>query len=102
MYCSRYCMREFDISLNQIVTVMRKKRLILLMLDDPATLLTTSGHDDLDSLRQYITQYTYIDCRSENWLAKLMYALPINGMLENKQRCDLPARSSSDTIMLLT
>lgn len=34
-----------------------------------------------DSLRQYLRQYTYIDYDNRDWFSRLLYALPISGML---------------------
>src|SRR5664279_1419922 len=88
---SPYCMREFEAALHHNVTVLRKKRLIVLMkfpnpqaalcrpaansspIDGGSTLVT-------DSLRQYLRQYTYIDYTATDWTNRLLYALPINGL----------------------
>jgi len=41
---------------------------------------------DTAALRQYLSQYTYIDYKAENWLEKLLYALPLRGMNRQRQR----------------
>ena len=40
------------------------------------------GHGDI---RQYIRQYTYIDYTTDDWLDKLLYALPLRGLLQPNQ-----------------
>ena len=40
------------------------------------------GYGDLDTLRQYLRQYTYIDYWADDWLHKMLYALPLHGMLQ--------------------
>ena len=42
------------------------------------------GYGDLDTLRQYLRQYTYIDYWADDWLHKLLYALPLHGMLQQR------------------
>ena len=37
------------------------------------------------TLRQYIRQYTYIDYTTDDWLDKLLYALPLRGLLQPNQ-----------------
>ena len=95
-------MREFEVALHHNVTVLRKKRLVVLMkfpnppaLFKPAatrTTATTDGDADhslptlvSESLRQYLRQYTYIDLGVLEWESRLLYALPINGMLDNPE-----------------
>ena len=41
---------------------------------------------DTVALRQYLRQYTYIDYKADNWLEKLLYALPLHGMNRQCQR----------------
>ena len=82
-------MTEFELAYHHNVALKRKKRLIVLMaLDSP---------DDLDNaanatmLRQFIKQYTYIDYKSKDWRDKLLYALPLRGLLDhNDDRDNIP------------
>ena len=66
------------------VAVKRKKRLIVLMALDSLDEL----HDDDDAvsdttmLRQFVGQYTYIDYTRHDWLNRLLYALPLRGLLQ--------------------
>jgi len=65
--------------------VKRKKRLIVLMaLDNPNDLYANDASDTA-TLRQYLHQYTYIDCRADDWIDNLLYALPLHGMDEAEQ-----------------
>ena len=36
-------------------------------------------------MRQYLRQYTYIDYTADDWLDKLLYALPLHGLLQNNE-----------------
>ena len=84
MHCtcvhSSYCLQEFDIALHHNIVVKRKKRLIVLMaLDSPAD-LQANEDPETEAPRQYLRQYTYIDYTADDWLDKLLYALPLHGM----------------------
>ena len=61
-----------------------KKRLIVLMMLDNPTDLYDNDASDMTTLRQYLRQYTYIDYTTDNdkWLDKLLYALPLHGLLQ--------------------
>jgi len=52
-----------------------------MMLDSPNDLHT----DETEALRQYLRQYTYIDYTADDWLDKLLYALPLRGLLQRKE-----------------
>ena len=65
------------------VAVKRKKRLIVLMMLDSPTDLYDNDASDTATLRQYLRQYTYIDYTADDWLDKLLYALPLRGLLQN-------------------
>ena len=68
------------------VAVKRKKRLVVLMALDSLDELHNHNNDDAVSdttmLRQFVRQYTYIDYRREDWLDRLLYALPLRGLLQ--------------------
>jgi hypothetical protein len=93
-------MREFEIALHHNVTVLRKKRLIVLMkLPNPPITYRPAQKNDSKietdslivtySLRQYLRQYTYVDCSADDWFTRFLYTLPINGMLkENRNNND--------------
>ena len=77
-------MHEFDMSLHHNIATKHSRRLIVLMAVDSLDDLQTAADEsstDLTVLRQYLRQYTYIDYRKTDWLDKLLYALPVNGML---------------------
>ena len=78
-------MQEFDISFHHNILVKRKKRLLILMsLDRPSDLYANDASDTA-ALRQYLRLYAYIDYRAEDWLDKLLYALPVRGLLRRGQ-----------------
>ena len=82
-------MQEFDIAYHHNIMLKRKKRLIvLMMLDRPSELCDNDASFDTSALRQYLRQYTYIDYNSDDWLDKLLYALPLRGLLQPNQRPD--------------
>jgi len=90
-------MTEFDMAYHHNVAVKRKKRLIvLMMLDSP-------NYDiQAESLRQYVRQYTYIDYTAGDWFDKLLYALPLGGLLQRGDDADeqLPAATDDDVPLL--
>jgi len=64
-------MQEFDVAFHHNIIVKRKNRLIVLMaLDSPNDLYDTA----------VLRQYTYIDYSADDWLDRLIYALPLRGM----------------------
>ena len=42
--------------------------------------LYANDASDTAVLRHYLRQYTYIDYTADDWLDKLVYALPLHGM----------------------
>jgi len=79
------------------VAVKRKKRLIALMMtDSPSELLDNDAASDLAVLRLYLRQYTYIDYKADDWLDKLLYGLPVHGLLPLNPNID------DDDIQLLS
>ena len=78
-------MTEFDMAYHHNVAVKRKKRLIVLMMLDSPTDLYDIDASDTATLRQYLRQYTYIDYTADDWLDKLLYALPLRGLLQNNE-----------------
>jgi len=78
-------MREFDMAYHHSVAMKRSKRLIvLMMLDNPRDLYANDAAD-MATLRQYLHQYTYIDYLADDWLDKLLYALPLRGLLQQNE-----------------
>jgi len=67
------------------MAVKRKKRLIALMMLDNPTDLCANEDSDTVTLRQYLGQYTYIDYKADDWLDKLLYALPLHGLLQSNE-----------------
>jgi len=78
-------MTEFDMAYHHNVAMKHNKRLIVLMMLDSPTDLYDNDASDTASLRQYLRQYTYIDYTADDWLDKLLYALPLNGLLQNNE-----------------
>ena len=77
-------MTEFNMAYHHNVVVKRKKRLTaLMMLDNPTDLYDNEDSDT--TLRQYLGQYTYIDYKADDWLDKLLYALPLHGLLQSNE-----------------
>ena len=69
---------------HHIVAVKRKKRLVVLMaLDSLEELNNNDAVSDTTMLRQFVRQYTYIDYTREDWLDRLLYALPLRGLLQH-------------------
>ena len=79
---SAYCMSEFEMAYHHNVAVKRKKRLIVLMALDNPNDLDDNNASDTTMLHQFIRQYTYIDYTRDDWLDKLLYALPLRGLLQ--------------------
>ena len=67
------------------VSVKRNKRLIVLMMLDSLTDLYDNDTSETATLRQYLCQYMYIDYTADDWLDKLLYALPVRGLLQNNE-----------------
>jgi len=78
-------MREFDMAYHHNVAVNRRKRLIVLMMLENPTDLYANNAADMATLRQYLRQYTYIDYLADDWLDKLLYALPLRGLLQQNE-----------------
>ena len=79
---------EFEMSYHHNVAVKRKKRLIMLMMLDSPNDLYANDASDTATLRQFLRQYTYIDYTADDWLDKLIYALPLRGLLQNNEDSD--------------
>jgi len=102
-YCvnSAYCLQEFDVALHHNIVVKRKKRLIVLMALDSPNVLYDNDASDTAALRQYLRHYTYIDYTADDWLDKLLYALPLHGMAEADQAYQPHANfDNHDALML--
>jgi len=91
-------MHEFDIAYHCNVVLKRKKRLIVLMALDNPTDLYDNDVPDTMALRQYLRQYTYLDYTADDWLDKLIYALPLHGM-DQEAPAD-PAHANADVMQL--
>jgi len=77
-------MTEFEMAYHHNVAVKRKKRLIVLMALDSLDELNDDDEavSDTTMLRQFVGQYTYIDYTRQDWLNRLLYALPLRGLLQ--------------------
>jgi len=80
LYCCHFISWRRSILLTTTnVALKRRKRLIILVkLDDP---ITDLRHDDdasdKSALRHYVRQYTYVDYTKDDWIDRLLYALPL-------------------------
>jgi len=79
------------------VVVKRKKRLIALMMLDSLTDLYANDASDTVLLRHFLRQYTYIDYKADDWLDRLIYALPIRGLLPRNRAANDDAQLLQDT-----
>ena len=70
------------------VAVKRKKRLIALMMLDRPNELLANDDSDTELLRQFLRQYTYINYHADDWMDRLLYALPLQGMLPLNENAD--------------
>jgi len=50
--------------------------------------LYANDASDTAVLRDYVRQYTYIDYTADDWLDKLIYALPLHGMNQQQRLND--------------
>jgi len=98
--CSSYCMHEFEVALHHNIVVKRKKRVIVLMALDSPIDFCNNEVSDTAVLRHYLRQYTYIDYAAEDWIDKLLYVLPINGMDQAQLNSDDFNSEDSDPIPL--
>jgi len=64
-------------------------------LDSP-TVLYDNDASDMVELRHYLRQYTYIDYTADDWLDKLLYALPVLGMGQEEH----PNIENAETVLL--
>jgi len=90
-------MTEFDMAYHHNVAVKRKKRLIVLMMLDRPTDLYDNDASDTATLHQYLRQYTYIDYTADDWLDRLLYTLPLRGLLRNNHGRDEDVQLVRDT-----
>ena len=90
---SQYCMEEFRMAHHRDLQK-EKKRLILLLVD-------SIGHfqseDVAAELRDYMKRYTYIEMEEIGWKDHLMYAMPVNRMIDNNNNAvPVTSRSARD------
>jgi len=73
-------------ALHHWITEKRKpRRLIVLMALDRPNDLYANDASNTALLRHYLRQHTYIDYKGDDWLDKLIYALPLYGMNEQQR-----------------
>jgi len=76
-------MTEFEMAYHHNVAVKHKKRMIVLMaLGSLDELNNNDVVSNTTMLRQFVRQYTYIDYTRQDWLDRLLYALPLRGLLQ--------------------
>jgi len=73
-------MLEFGAAYHHNIVEKGKKRLVVLMMLDSPTALYANDASGTATLHQYLRQYTYIDYTKDDWIDKLLYALPLHGM----------------------
>ena len=93
-------MLEFEVALHHNIVVKRKKRLVVLMALDSPTDLYANDASATAALRQYLRRYTYIDYTKDDWIDKLLYALPLHGM-DQADRLDHELDNFDDTANIL-
>jgi len=98
MFSSAYCMFEFETAYHHNVAVKRKKRLIVLMALNSQNDLDANDVSDTTVLRQFIRQYTYYS--REDWLDKLLYALPLRGLLQPNEDENMMADVGDDVPLI--
>ena len=79
-------MFEFNAALRNSVRLGKRRLIVLMNMDHPEALLETTNEDNVSTLRLYLRQYTHIDYRIADWFNRLLYALPVQGMLHNRNR----------------
>ena len=79
-------MCAFNAALHQSISLGRRRLIVLMNMDHPEALLKTTSEDSASTLRLYLRQYTHIDYRTADWFDRLLYALPVQGMLHNRNR----------------
>jgi len=93
-------MLEFEAAFHHSIVVKRKKRLVVLMALDSQTDLYANEDSGTATLRQYLRRYTYIDYTKDDWVDKLLYALPLHGM-DQANRADQEFDNFDDTVNIL-
>jgi len=89
---SEMCMLEFLCAWKRNIEE-HKHRLIVIKwpdldLNDILDSVNVSAGSERDSVRLFLSTYTYIEYRSDRWWQHLLYAMPINRLASNR---DLPA-----------
>jgi len=79
---------EFEAALRYWTEQKRTRRLIVLIALDSLTDLYVDDASDTAALRQYLRLYNYIDFTRDDWLDKLLYALPLHGLNSQRQNED--------------
>jgi len=92
-------MTEFQFAFHHNVATKRKKRLVVLLALDSMEDLNNVDQDT-SLLRQFIRQYTYIDYRRDDWLDRLLYALPLHGLMERNDDQAVEDLEARDDIQL--
>ena len=91
---SGWCMEEFRQAhyrdLHQ-----KKRRLVVLMVDPSVMEMEEMSTE----LRDYLSQYTYIEYESESWKDRLMYAMPVNRM--GKDEVSVQEEGDNDSTMIM-
>lgn len=102
MTFSTNCMATFDMAFNHHVIELHKNRLIVLTMFDSSTETAMTG-SGTECLGMYVKQYKCVKYDEGDWLNRLLYALPVKGMLQ-RQNCtqnddgndlDLPAEDEA-------
>jgi hypothetical protein len=78
---SLLCMAQFNMAFSHSVLTLRKNRLIVMTMFDNQS--AAALHDrESNCLRQYMRMYACVEYDKDNWLNKMLYALPLKGMMQ--------------------
>ena len=92
-------MYAFNAALHQSISLGKRRLIVLMNADLQSALLGTTSEDDIVSLRLYLRQHTCIDYLAADYLGRLLYALPVHGMLPHNQHG--PGATDTDDVPLV-
>jgi hypothetical protein len=79
---SLLCMTQFNIAFNHNLLTLRKNRLIVMTMFDNQSAAAALQDRATDCLRQYMRMYACVEYGKDNWLDRVLYALPLKGMMQ--------------------
>jgi hypothetical protein len=78
---SLQCLSQFDMAFNHNVLTLRKNRIIVMTMFDNQSAAALQDRAT-DCLRQYMRMYACVEYGKDNWLDRVLYALPLKGMMQ--------------------